>query len=482
MAEMERDFSFVYKDYEGNKIELLPKTIGSQVLLGNGYTAKDHVNDDRHLTEAERDGLTNTNLPNGYVILDEKGYIPSEFVDKSFTSIRQEYATITDMLADGNITYGVLVMVLDASADTKVGSSWAVYRRNKDVDEYWDLAKGWSLVYCKQYIDIDMSWQAVPGRPNSAVADIDDAVSKVHTHNNKSTLDNIAEEEDHATYSGKKLAFDEEVVRFFLSDYVDDDKMRPGDFWLEPSFNQSWWYNDSIEYAGTSLYEKYRENDTMIASPKLRTDDVTTVVRMFYRCYALESVQQYDYRKCEEYTGQFTECTALKTVPCMYTAEGKIFDYQFKKCSLLEYSPRMVLTKATRVVGMYSGCTMMKRVLAFGSTANVTTMKEWFNGCSSLQVITDPIDFTSISDETGVENMFNECVDLEEVKFVPGTLKVSLSLANTNLSIDSIDNILEGLPEVTGKTLNLTNVPNVEYADTALMQEATAKGWTILTE
>ena len=482
MGEIERDFSFVYKDYDGNKVELLPKTVGSQVLLSNGYTAKDHVNDDRHLLESEKDRLVKTNLPSGYVTLGKDGYIPTEFIDKSFTSIRQEYNTIADMLADSKISYGVLVMVLDASADPRVTNSWAVYRRNKDVDEYWDLEKGWSLIYCSEVIDIDMSWQSVPGKPNSAVADIDDTITKVHTHNNKSTIDKIGEEDEHATFDGKKIAFEREAVKFFLTDYADDNVIRPGDFWLEPSFNQSWWQNDSVEYGGTSLYEKYRENDIMISSPKLRTDDVTTVVRMFYRCYALTDVQQYDYRKCEDFTGQFTECTSLKTVPCMFTVSGKIFDYQFKKCSLLEYSPRMILDEATRVVGMYSGCTMMKRVLSFGSTAKISNMKEWFNGCSALQIITDPIDFTSIEDETAVENMFNECVDLEVLSFVPNTLKVSLSLAGTNLSIECIDAIIEGLPTVEGKTLNLTNIPNVEYADSALIQEATAKGWTILRE
>ena len=55
MGEIERDFSFVYKDYDGNKVELLPKTVGSQVLHSNGYTAKDHVHDDRHLLESAKD-------------------------------------------------------------------------------------------------------------------------------------------------------------------------------------------------------------------------------------------------------------------------------------------------------------------------------------------------------------------------------------------------------------------------------------------
>ena len=145
MGEIERDFSFVYKDYDGNKVELLPKTVGSQVLLSNGYTAKDHVNDDRHLLESEKDRLVKTNLPSGYVTLGKDGYIPAEFIDKSFTSIRQEYNTIADMLADSKKAWELALENVGGDVDKLIYNfSDFSYDESKPVDpeegcdkEYW---------------------------------------------------------------------------------------------------------------------------------------------------------------------------------------------------------------------------------------------------------------------------------------------------------------------------------------------------------
>ena len=92
-----------------------------------------------------------------------------------------------------------------------------------------------------------------------------------------------------------------------------------------------------------------------------------------------------------------------------------------------------------------------------------------------------PIDFTSITTDDAALNMFNECNDLEEVSFVDGTLKVSLSLADTNLSLESLLGILQGLPEVEGKTLTLTGIPSVGELTVDNIQLATAKGWSIVT-
>ena len=145
MGEIERDFSFVYKDYDGNKVELLPKTVGSQVLLSNGYTAKDHVNDDRHLLESEKERLVKTNLPSGYVTLGKDGYIPTEFIDKSFTSIRQEYNTIADMLADSKKAWELALENVGGDVDKLIYNfSDFSYDESKPVDpeegcdkEYW---------------------------------------------------------------------------------------------------------------------------------------------------------------------------------------------------------------------------------------------------------------------------------------------------------------------------------------------------------
>jgi hypothetical protein len=167
----------------------------------------------------------------------------------------------------------------------------------------------------------------------------------------------------------------------------------------------------------------------------------------------------------------------------MNSFAGQYFDKQFKNCIRLENSPMMVLDEARSVVEQFSGDVNLLHVLDFGSTAKVTNMTGWFNGCTALQVIQKAIDFTSITADSSVTNMFNGCVDLEKVSFKPGTLKVSLSLANTNLTPTSLENILEGLPEIsTEKSLNLSGIPALDVIDEELITSAIQKGWNIITQ
>jgi hypothetical protein len=95
-----------------------------------------------------------------------------------------------------------------------------------------------------------------------------------------------------------------------------------------------------------------------------------------------------------------------------------------------------------------------------------------------LKKIYSPIDFSSA---TNVVGMFHDCIDLEEVAFVPGTLKTSLSLENTNLSLECMIDIINGLPSVTNSpTLTLTDIPAVGEIPESVVNTAMLKGWTIV--
>ena len=77
--------------------------------------------------------------------------------------------------------------------------------------------------------------------------------------------------------------------------------------------------------------------------------------------------------------------------------------------------------------------------------------------------------------------MFNQCLDLEEVEFVENTLKVSLSLENTNLNYESLIGIIRGLPTVTNSpTLTLTGIPNLSTVAESEFQAARVKGWNLV--
>ena len=485
-VQIERDFAFIFKDENGNLLTLYPKTLASQVVA-NKKTMADHVYSTSHLLQTEKEALRNAGKPNGYVLLDENGYIPNDNINKSIRNIETEFTTIDDMLTNSAfVVHGALAIVIDASGDPTVNNGWAIYRRDINSDQYWDLDLGWKKIIERETIDLDMDFSHVPGKPNSTSEQIDDMVRSSHFHRDKTLLDLIDEDNSgHMLYDGEKIAYDEEVQRVIVKDYVDDD-FRELDFWFKPTYSQSWWDNDAIPYAGSTCYEKYKGREDLIVAPKLLTQDVTSVVRMFYQCKNLEETQQYNTIHCVDFTGQYQDCESLKSVPYMGeygTLRGLTFDNMFNKCIMLEYSPEMRLDNATSVIAMYSGCINIQRILPFGSTSNITNMKQWFNGCRSLIKITDPIDFSSINLAENVSNMFNECESLEYVQFVPGTLTVSLDLSGTNLSEECLIDIIEGLPVVSTsgdlKQLNISDIPAANVIEDSYLINAAIKGWQV---
>lgn len=178
-----------------------PRTLASQVFYdeAQNITVADHITDTAqiHLTATERTRLTATNAANGYVTLDAQGFIPVNKLNPSVLAITTEFANVAALDATA-VEAGQLVMVVDASADTTVNAGWAIYRKRVDTDPAsLDYTKvngndaGWQKIAEKESIDVALEWSAINNRPNSSVADIDDAVSKKHEHANKATLDLI---------------------------------------------------------------------------------------------------------------------------------------------------------------------------------------------------------------------------------------------------------------------------------------------------
>ena len=477
MFTLEHNYTMMLKNPDGTWSIMYPKTVAAQVITRSGKTMEQHVKDVLHITAAERAAMDKGNTSLGFVVLDQDGYIPMENMNSSLMSIQTEFATIEEMLQGSFVFNGALVMVIDASGDENVNSGWAVYRRTHS-ENYWDLNEGWIKVTERESLDV--KWDNLSDMPESDVQLIDEAVRMRHTHVNSEVLNNITGNNENVSYGSEKLAYVKDVTHFFAGDYVDDDKTQANDIWFKPSIGQSWWTDPLVDYAGTSCYELYRDQ-TMVSSPQLRTEDATTVCRMFYRCYNLVNVEQYDVRNCRDFTGMFQECTSIRHVPAMETIKGTKFDNMFYGCENLVYSPEMNMQVATSAVGMFSGCRTLERVLDFGSTSNVTDMRQMFNGCESLERIDAPIDFSSIESEEGVINMFNECINLEKIKIVKDSLKVSISFANTNLTIETILNILSNLPTVEiERIIDFTDVPDATALTEDDIDDAADKGWRVV--
>lgn len=92
-----------------------------------------------------------------------------------------------------------IVLVVDATADATVSAGAALY--------FWDhTAASWIKIAEYESLDVITAWNSISGRPSSAVADIDDAVAKRHTHGNLATLNKLGEADGALTFDGTSVS------------------------------------------------------------------------------------------------------------------------------------------------------------------------------------------------------------------------------------------------------------------------------------
>lgn len=96
------------------------------------------------------------------------------------------------------LTDNTFCYVQDATGDVTVASGAALY--------LWDkTAQQWLKVAEYESMDVVLDWNKIQNKPTSSVAEIDDAVSKKHTHSNKTQLDKITEDaQGNILYGGNR--------------------------------------------------------------------------------------------------------------------------------------------------------------------------------------------------------------------------------------------------------------------------------------
>jgi hypothetical protein len=254
---------------------------------------------------------------------------------------------------------------------------------------------------------------------------------------------------------------------------------------MKGSICQSWWDDPTVEYAGNSCYEKYMDQDTLINAPKLRTNNVTTARRMFYRCYGLEEVPQYDWRNLLDAQSMFEEASSILTLPFMNTDKLTSAERMFYGATSLQQSPELSLNSATTMKEMFYGCLNLVRVNPFGCTRNVIDMTRAFSGDDALEKIDSSINFSSINDATKLTDIFKDCIELTYLRFVENTLSVSLDVSDTNLDADSLESVFNGLVKYNGAkenapTLDVRGIEAMTDLNPGIKAIAFSKNWNIL--
>lgn len=95
-------------------------------------------------------------------------------------------------------TSNVQVLVLDATGDATVASGAATYAYQFSNTTWYKISEAESM-------DVVVSWASITGKPSSTVADIDDAVTKRHSHSNLSVLNGLGDSAGSLTYSGSPI-------------------------------------------------------------------------------------------------------------------------------------------------------------------------------------------------------------------------------------------------------------------------------------
>lgn len=99
-------------------------------------------------------------------------------------------------------TQNQLFLVLDATADNRVGSGAAFYAYqeaqggNPGVFHFISDFESQNLV---------LNWSSIQGKPNATVSQIDDAVDNAHTHSNMAVLDGLSDVNGQLQYNGAVL-------------------------------------------------------------------------------------------------------------------------------------------------------------------------------------------------------------------------------------------------------------------------------------
>lgn len=191
---------FLSKDTAGRLDDMITgnKTLWSSQKIANELATKSdightHLSADITDLDAHTLGVIGTvkGQPNGLATLGSDGLIPIAQIPASFKEIKV-VNTIADR--DALVGYeGLRVHVIDATGDATVSSGWA---------EYLWVGGAWTKTADIESIDVVLDWSNIQNGPTSAPADIDDAVTKRHTHPNLTVLGNLSDSAGQLYYNG----------------------------------------------------------------------------------------------------------------------------------------------------------------------------------------------------------------------------------------------------------------------------------------
>lgn len=129
----------------------------------------------------------------------------------------------------------------------------------------------------------------------------------------------------------------------------------------------------------------------------------------------------------------------------------------------------------TSLQSAFQSCSKLKEV----HIKHTQKVVGWAYAFSSSNIITlETLDFSST---TSLPNNWNSSDVLENIKIVPNTLKVSVYFCSKKLTVESIQNIIDGLVDLTGATAQTLKIHADSKARVTDTQKAiiSGKNWNL---
>lgn len=215
------------------------------------------------------------------------------------------------------------------------------------------------------------------------------------------------------------------------------------------------------------------------------TSNVTNMYQMFYRCYNLTTVPNFDTSNVINMYQMFTYCYNLTNVSNFNTINVTDMSEMFSSCRNLISIPDLNTSKVTDMGWMFNGCQNLNNILNF-NTFNVINMSNMFCNCRNLTNIPN----FNTSKVTNMSYMFKDCSKLINIpNFDTSNVKnISYMFHNcnnlSNLSLKSIAKSLPNVSQLTSQNSNLQNIGlsqnQINYISTTkYASQLQARGWDI---
>ena len=179
----------------------------------------------------------------------------------------------------------------------------------------------------------------------------------------------------------------------------------------------------------------------------------------------------------------FAGNTVLESLPeCLADATQYFTSmYKFcKDCTALKSVPRLYTSKVTTFVYAFYGCTKLKEIDGL-ITNSATTLGEAFHNCSSLVAINEPLNVSKITSQ--LDTTFTGCANLEYLRF-EGELRADIWLSGApKLSLASLQSVIDSLADLAREgnpPKKITfGAKNKAKLSADQLETVSYKGWTL---